>query len=790
MFSFFKSLIFSFLNIQDPITFMNVDNTTIKRIETFVQTQLPQILSHWKSSGKISSLNNADYFGEVGALNPSSFEFVFGDKLRILEASNYVKKMVNEKGFQYFAVQKILPSNTYENKINQYSFDNEPNFPFLLKKLVSSATQNLVRHKNGYRYDGEIQSFSMVFRLLSGPLAYETLQKNLSCTLPSLPSVNRYIYKSNYRAVEGALRCDELLQYLEERNLEKVVTLSEDATRIVGRVQYDSYSNQIVGFALPINKKSGLPIPLSFPARSMQEIIGHFENENEISPLVNVIMAKPVCTNSIPAFCLLLYGTNNKYTAEDVCKRWITIIEKLKSLGITVISFSSDSDPRYNTAMKKLSQLGQMSKTSSFLPWFSCGDWENKINTISPSFIQDTPHILTKLRNLILKTAKSPNKLPFGNYFIKQSHLKKIIVCFSKDVHNLTPMILDPVDKQNYGSAERMCDKRVTDLLRNSLNGSDGTIKFLEIMKYVNESFMDESLNPLERVYKLWYSVFILRMWREFINSKKKSTLKHNFLTLNSYTCIEMNAHSIVLCMAQLKKNNLPQLFLPKIFNSQHCESLFRQIRSISSTFSTITNCTIKEFGQRISKIQLQSDVMSKIGSNFVFSRLDRNKSNNLKLYDMPTLTEIYSEIEKSKHDAIRDAIALCLIRRNKVNQFDFACKIKPHIQNCKTIPKKRGRPSAYMKHSMRRVLHLNRINLKNFANQFIEKEVGEKSAYVELYHNHEINRRMIVKKTPFCWLLRGDNERVSSDRLQRVRIGASKKWKKVISTMHNEHIK
>lgn len=296
-------------------------------------------------------------------------------------------------------------------------------------------------------------------------MAYETLQKNLIYALPSLPGVNRYIHKSNCRLIEGVLRTDELFEYLDERNLEKIVSISEDATRIVGRVQYDSHTNQIVGFALPVNKQNGMPIPFALPARNVQEIIAHFQSEHTVSPLVNAVMAKPINVISTPSFCLLLFGTDNKYTAEDTFNRWKFIRQELNKKGISVLSFESDGDPRYLSAMKKLSQIGKETKQLANINWFSCGDQKDNFKEIGPICFQDTPHIETKMRNFFLKTKNKPLKLPFGNFFIQQTHLKKIIEHFSKDKHNLSLLVLDPVDKQNYESALRMCDERVTSLL-------------------------------------------------------------------------------------------------------------------------------------------------------------------------------------------------------------------------------------------------------------------------------------------------------------------------------------
>lgn len=779
---------FSLCNIRDALTFKNVNYSIIDQVESFVRMELPEIISKWKKSDKVESLNEKDYFGDVYAYDPNSFKFAVGDRIQIMELVNHVKRTIDanpESGLQCFALQKES-TNTQDGKTDSLQCDSQHDDGFskkaqyLLDKLKSTSNQNVVREKGGYRYDFELKNFAIAIRLLSGPLAYETLQTNLPCALPSLPSVNRYIHKSNCRIVEGVLRCNELLQYLEERGLEKVVHLSEDATRIVGRVQYDSYTNQIVGFALPLNEM-GLPVPFAFPARNACEMIGHFERNNSVSSLVNVIMAKPVSKNSTPAFCLLLFGTDNKYTAEDVSNRWDCIVAELKKIGIRVSSISTDSDPRNNAAMKKLSRLGENSWPH--ITWFSCGVRIDNIDEFPPICFQDTPHISTKMRNLFTKTKNCHQKLPFGNFFINQSHLRKIIAWFPKDMHNLSPMVLDPTDRQNYESAVRICDEKVTELLRSSLDGSQGTVKFLEIMRNINESFMDGNITPLERVYKAWYSVFIIRLWREFVVSKKNLSLKKNFLSLNCYTCIELNAHGLLLSIVQFKKQNSPHLFLPTLFNSQHCESLFRQIRSISSTFSTVTNCTIKEMSQRISKIQLQSDIMSRFGSNFIFPRLNRsNKLEEIKVHNLPELYEIHSEIEKSKHDALCDAVELGLIRKNKAKRFDFACKINPYS--------KKRRPKQvrvrYTSSSISRVLDLNKINLKNYADKFIGKDVDESSPFLEIQNN--FSGRKIYKKTMFCWLLRGDHERVSSDRLERVKIGAKKK--KTICSKTKRNIK
>lgn len=60
---------------------------------------------------------------------------------------------------------------------------------------------------------------------------------------------------------------------------------------------------------------------------------------------------------------------------------------------------------------------------------------------------------------------------------------------------------------------------------------------------------------------------------------------------------------------------------------------------------------------------------------------------------------------------------------------------------------------------------YLKNICLKNFATKFVNEPVDDRSTYVEIPSSNA--RRMIVKKTSLCWLLRDDQTKLSSDRLQ-----------------------
>lgn len=337
----------------------------------------------------------------------------------IRELAAHVRNIFVSKGTllgcQYFKnieIKEICHQNNDHSSSNQNEAIKESKVTpteYFLRRLLTTAERNASRSRNGFRFDADIKMYATYVRMFAGPKLYNFIHRNLEHALPSLPSANRYVQKTNCRVIEGIVRSEELIDFSKQRNIEPIVALSEDATRIVGRIQYDIKINQIIGFALPISEQNGVPIPFSYPGRSTNEIIDHFSLGNIPSSFVNVIMAKPITTQKTPSFCLLLYGTNNDYTSFDVCKRWEYVVSKLQSLGITVISVSSDSNPRYNSAMRKLSHLGKESTLFSNKSWLSCGDTTDSSMKEFPVYIQDSTHIGTKMRNLFLKTIEDLN---------------------------------------------------------------------------------------------------------------------------------------------------------------------------------------------------------------------------------------------------------------------------------------------------------------------------------------------------------------------------------------------
>lgn len=272
-----------------------------------------------------------------------------------------------------------------------------------LNLLLETANRNANKAKGGFRFEEKLTKYASYFCLLAGPLAYETLQKNLPHALPSLSAVNRFVARTHHSIIEGQLRCNDLYAYLNERALPLAVAISQAESRVINRPQYDKNTNQIIGFVLPTDH-NGLPIPFTYKARSAEEIMEHFASE---ANFINTVMAQPL--DNALAFCLLVHGSNSKYTAEQTSKRWKFETAELLKLNIENLTVSSDSDPKLNSATKKNSLLGETSNVLLDIEWFKCCN-----NCNGPFYFQDTPHIGTKLRNFLLKTKGNEKKLPLN----------------------------------------------------------------------------------------------------------------------------------------------------------------------------------------------------------------------------------------------------------------------------------------------------------------------------------------------------------------------------------------
>ncbi|KAK3910460.1 Ribosomal protein S12 methylthiotransferase [Frankliniella fusca] len=225
---------------------------------------------------------------------------------------------------------------------------NKMNLSFLLKLLMDTAQKNSERKNHGQRYEEDLKLFAVYLFVVGGRMIYEFLQVNLPGSLPSISQVELMLKNASQPVIEGVFRFQELVDFLMKNNLPLKVAISEDGTRVQEKFCYDSTTNQIIGPVLALND-DGIPIPSSHPATSAAMIASHLRN-GRVASNGYAIMAQPL-QKGAPSFCLTLFGTDNKFSAVHISKRWNFIHKELGKLGVEVINFASDGDPKLLKAM-------------------------------------------------------------------------------------------------------------------------------------------------------------------------------------------------------------------------------------------------------------------------------------------------------------------------------------------------------------------------------------------------------------------------------------------------------
>lgn len=528
-------------------------------------------------------------------------------KLRTTMEENI--ELIENESFSYF--QEILGNERQQMKhLKSVPSRNASDFGKVLDMLLEASKKNKYKFSKGNRYNQTLKKMALWIFAVGGHTLYETLYKNMKGSIPSVRTMQRFLLSEDL--TEGVVRIAALKEFLVKRNYPLRVFLSEDQTSVTGRIQYDTRSNNLVGFVLPL--KNGLPVLNHFKATTASHMEKIFQSATPATYLY-AIMAQPLVNNA-PAFCLCIFGSDSKFTHDDILKRW-TFIEKLASdYGINIEGFSSDGDPRLLKAMRLKSNMFARNERlilheSENIPWFRAN-----FTTAEPLCFQDTVHIGTKMKTRLLKPSIL---LPIGKYLISATFLRDLIQKVGKDKHLLTEQDLNNEDKMNFRSVEKITSAEVQTLLSEKIPNSEGLVMYLKVTKLVLDAFLSKSLSPLDRIYNIWYSVFILRQWRYWLK-KQGYTITNNFITLNCYLCIELNAHSLVLAILKHKEEGYsPETFTPWYFSSQPCEKTFRATRSMTSTWSTVTNFSILDVIRRLNRIQSINDIVSDIGINLPF---------------------------------------------------------------------------------------------------------------------------------------------------------------------------
>lgn len=287
---------------------------------------------------------------------------------------------------------------------------------------------------------------------------------------------------------------------------------------------------------------------------------------------------------------------------------------------------------------------------------------------------QDIIHICSKGRNRLLKFGI---KLPMGMHEVSVGHLKTLVKNVQKSVHGLTFSDVFPIDRMNYGSFEKIVQDRVISALRDRIPGSDATVQYLLTFRDIANSFLLFDLKPLDRLFLIWRGLFFLRIWRAFIRNSRSYTLGENFITHNTYTCVEINAKNLLHLIKEFRDCNAPEMFLPALFDSQTCERTFRIFRSMGTTQFTKINFGLLELIHMIGRVEVANDI-AYCKLNIDGIELPHKRKGKTTIYPLPTDGEIHETITKAKEEAIQKAefFGMTFNDTNQIDEYKFISKL------------------------------------------------------------------------------------------------------------------
>ena len=475
---------------------------------------------------------------------------------------------------------------------------------------------------------------------------------NLGAALPHVTAVQKMLSKMQ-RIKEGEFLFDELQEHLKKWNAAPFVHIHLDDTRIINKVEYDPYTDRFIGFCLPL--KNGLPLCEAFIFTTFNEIKNAVENE-VIGKYAHAMVAKPI-TPSTPALIIFMLCTDATYDHNTVISRWRHVEKELKKRGIGVISNGADGAGPFLKAMTITTSLFCVGGGNVPLDWtFYLMPKLQQSGMCS----QDIVHLLAKLRTRLLMPS---NVIIMGNEVACLGQLQQLLKRFDKSRHNLTQQVLKNKDKQNYKSIETLLKEDVVEALEDlgSIMSTKETVTYLWLMRNIQIAFLDKSISPIERLSLMWQTVFFMRIWRKWLCNNDHSLSDH-FVTQNVYVCTELNGHMLLNTVYNVIVGVLPKEAL-RIWNcgSQGCEQVFRLLRSMTPTFSTVVNFSMKGVLERTHKLNFLASIEA--SEEIVFPRAQRRllqlreeTENTLKI---PTFDEVTDCIKKSKEEAVKKSIDL-----------------------------------------------------------------------------------------------------------------------------------
>lgn len=131
----------------------------------------------------------------------------------------------------------------------------------------------------------------------------------------------------------------------------------------------------------------------------------------------------------------------------------------------------------------------------------------------------------------------------------------------------------------------------------------------------------------------------------------KNKTSSFECLTANTYACLEINAHNLVLAARNCRDRGRPEQVLVKRFGSQDVEATFRNLRSMTTMNHTQTNLTFKELGEKLRRASMLHQIQHRNSEKYIFPGQSFSAGQSQPPI-LPTDAEIKAELNRAEVNA------------------------------------------------------------------------------------------------------------------------------------------
>lgn len=193
------------------------------------------------------------------------------------------------------------------------------------------------------------------------------------------------------------------------------------------------------------------------------------------------------------------------------------------------------------------------------------------------------------------------------------------------------------------------------------------------------------------------------------------------------------------------------------------------------------------EFLYRVQRIQLQAHVIHVTGKDYTFPRYERRRQRGKEIKDilcadnLPTENEMFVSVSRSRKDAVRLSTSLGMILRNADNisspLVDFKLKDKTETEcytdDAENVPtddevvvSTEDEISTEIEEEVEEDLSLMLSSQRT--KEEVEEPLLPNGPFV--HYNDENGRKIIIRKSTLCWIYSNNINKLSNERLERVK--------------------